>query len=76
MTYKFEFFLVKNKKKKKKKKNLINIKLFKLSLPLILNRVRYMIIFFYGLFILDSTFSTINLGKTTILVPQISREHN
>ena len=60
MTYKFELFLVMQKKKKKKTR-LINIKSFKLSFPLILYIVLdiYMIMFFYDLFILDSSFSTL-----------------
>ena len=60
MTYKFELFLVMQKKKKKKTR-LINIKSFELSFPLILYIVLdiYMIMFFYDLFILDSSFSTL-----------------
>ena len=42
------------------KKKPIKIKSFKLSLPLILYSVRYMIMFYYDLFILDSLFSTLN----------------
>ena len=42
------------------KKKPINIKSFKLSLSLIIYIVRYMIMFFYDLFILDSSFSTLN----------------
>ena len=59
MTYKFELFLVIPKKKKKTR--LINIKSFELSFPLILYIVLdiYMIMFFYDLFILDSSFSTL-----------------
>ena len=61
MTYKFELFLFMQKKKKKKKTRLINIKSFELSIPLILYIVLdiYMIMFFYDLFILDSSFSTL-----------------
>ena len=55
MTYKFELFLV------IQKKMLINIKSFKLSLPLILYSVTYIIMFFFNdLFILNSSFSTLN----------------
>ena len=58
MTYKFELFLVMQKKKKTR---LINIKSFELFFPLILYIVLdiYMIMFFYDLFILDSSFSTL-----------------
>ena len=42
------------------KKKPINIKSFKLSLSLIIYIVRYMIMFFYDLFILNSSFSTLN----------------
>ena len=57
MTYKFEFFLVIQKKKKKAHKYKI---IQTLSFSNFIYSVRYMIMFFYNLFILDSSFSTLN----------------
>ena len=54
MTFKFEFFLVIQKKAHK------YIIIQTLSSSNFIYSVRYMIMFFYDLFILDSSFSTLN----------------